>query len=116
MGWVQKNLAENESHNYPNMCAKFGCDPTVVSKKRGGGGTDRQTKKTAASYSRYEIRTISSFDCVTSGITEYHINAISVAFILFGFRSSFEFGVYSGSMLQNPKLSDRVLSMLIINA
>ena len=27
---------------YPNMCAKFGCGPTVVSKK--GGGTDRQTK------------------------------------------------------------------------
>ena len=35
-------LAENESHIYPNMCAKFGCGPTVVSKK--GGGTDRQTK------------------------------------------------------------------------
>ena len=28
-------LAENESHIYPNMCAKFGCGPTVVSKKRG---------------------------------------------------------------------------------
>ena len=24
------------------MCAKFGCGPTVVSKKKGGGGTDRQ--------------------------------------------------------------------------
>ena len=35
-------LAENESHIYPNMCAKFGCGPTVVSKKE--GGTDRQTK------------------------------------------------------------------------
>ena len=34
------------------MCAKFGCGPTVVSKKR--GGTDRQTKKTAALYSRCE--------------------------------------------------------------
>ena len=36
------------------MCAKFGCGPTVVSKK--GGGTDRQTDKqreTAALYSRY---------------------------------------------------------------
>ena len=32
------------------MCAKFGCGPMVVSKKR--GGTDRQTKKTAALYSR----------------------------------------------------------------
>ena len=32
------------------MCAKFGCGPTVVSKK-GGGGTDRQTE-TAALYSR----------------------------------------------------------------
>ena len=38
-------LAENVSHIYPNMCAKFGYDPTVVSKK--GGGTDRQTKKTS---------------------------------------------------------------------
>ena len=35
------------------MCAKFGCGPTVVSKKGGGGvQTDRQTKKTAALYSR----------------------------------------------------------------
>ena len=33
------------------MCDKFGCGPTVVSKKK-GGGTDRQTKKTAALYSR----------------------------------------------------------------
>ena len=37
-------LAENESNIYPNMCAKVGCGPTVVSKKR-GGGTDRQTDK-----------------------------------------------------------------------
>ena len=41
-------LVENESHIYPNMCAKFGCGPTVVSKKV--GGTDGQTKKTAALY------------------------------------------------------------------
>ena len=53
LGWAGSHffLAENESHIYPNMCAKFGCGPTVVSKK-GGGGTDRQTKKTAALYSR----------------------------------------------------------------
>ena len=41
------NLDENESHIYPNMCAKFGCGPTVVS-KRGGGvqtGRHRQTDK-----------------------------------------------------------------------
>ena len=39
-------LAENESHIYPNICAKFGCGPTVVSKKKGGidRQTDRQTK------------------------------------------------------------------------
>ena len=34
------------------MCAKFGCGPTVVSKKREGVQTDRETKKTAALYSR----------------------------------------------------------------
>ena len=34
-------LGENDSHMYPNMRAKFGCDPTVVSKK---GGGYRQTK------------------------------------------------------------------------
>ena len=39
-------FAEDESHIYPNMCAKFGCGPTVVSK--GGGGTDRQTKGTCS--------------------------------------------------------------------
>ena len=36
-------LAENESHIYPNMCAKFGYGPTVVSEKK--RGTDRQTDK-----------------------------------------------------------------------
>ena len=46
-------LAENECHIDPNMCAKFGCGPTVVSKKGGGVQTDRQTKKTAALYSRW---------------------------------------------------------------
>ena len=42
------------------MCAKFGCGPTVVSEKKGGGGyrqtdrqADRQTKISAALYSRY---------------------------------------------------------------
>ena len=43
-------LAENESHIYPNMCAKFGCGPTVVSKKK-GAQTDRQ-RETAAFYNR----------------------------------------------------------------
>ena len=45
------------------MCAKFGCGPTVVSKKR-GGGTDRQTKKTAALYRLY-IYVMVSFVTVT---------------------------------------------------
>ena len=37
-------LAGNKSHIYPNMCAKFGCGPTVVSKKkRGYRHTDRHT-------------------------------------------------------------------------
>ena len=44
VGWVKFFLAENESHIYPNMCAKFGCGLTVVSKKRGYRQTDRQTK------------------------------------------------------------------------
>ena len=30
---------------YPNMCAKFGCVPTVVSKRGGHRQTDRQTDK-----------------------------------------------------------------------
>ncbi len=38
-------ISQNESRIYPNMCAKFGCGPTVVS-KRGEGyrQTDRQRK------------------------------------------------------------------------
>ena len=44
-------LAENESHIYPNMCAKFGCAPTVVSKK--GVQTDIQGD-TATLYSRLD--------------------------------------------------------------
>ena len=51
MGWGGSIfLAENESHIYPNICAKFGCGPMVVSKKGGGVQTDRQTKKTPALY------------------------------------------------------------------
>ena len=36
-------LGEGQSHTYPNMCAKFGRGPTVVSEKR-GVQTDTQTK------------------------------------------------------------------------
>ena len=38
-------LAENESHIYPNICAKFGCGSTVVSKRGGYRQTDRQTDR-----------------------------------------------------------------------
>ena len=38
-------LAENESHIYPNMCSKFGCGPTVVSKKGGDRQTDKRTRQ-----------------------------------------------------------------------
>ena len=48
--WVNF-LDENESHIYPNMCAKFGCGPTVVSKKLGYRQTDRQ-RETADLYNR----------------------------------------------------------------
>ena len=48
-------IADNESHIYPNMCAKFGCGPTVVSEKKGGGvRTDRQ-REAAALYDIYYI-------------------------------------------------------------
>ena len=42
--------AGNESHIYPNMCAKFGCGPTVVSKRGGGVQIDRQTDKDVCSF------------------------------------------------------------------
>ena len=47
LGWAGSIfLAENESHICPNMCAKFGCGPRVVSKKKGGGvQTDRQADR-----------------------------------------------------------------------
>ena len=32
-------LGANESHIYPNMCAIFGCGPTVVSREKGGTDT-----------------------------------------------------------------------------
>ena len=37
-------LGESQSHIYPNVCAKFGCGTTVVSKKR-GVQTHTQTDK-----------------------------------------------------------------------
>ena len=53
LGWAGSIfLADNKSHIYPNMCAKFGCGLTVVSKKK--GGTDRQ-RDTAALYSRFTV-------------------------------------------------------------
>ena len=58
LGWARSIfLAQNESRIYPNMWAKFGCGPTVVSKKKGGyrqtdRQADRQTKISAALYSR----------------------------------------------------------------
>ena len=44
LGWVNF-LGESQSRIYPNMCAKFGCGLTVVSKKGGGGyrHTDKGT-------------------------------------------------------------------------
>ena len=49
LGWVgQFFLGESQSRIYPNMCAKFGCGPTVLSKKWGiqtDRQTDRQTNK-----------------------------------------------------------------------
>ena len=36
-------LGESQSRVYPNMCAKFGCGPTVVSKKRAYRQTDKGT-------------------------------------------------------------------------
>ena len=51
MGWVIF-LGESQSRIYLNMCAKFGCGPRVVSKKKGRyRQTDRQ-RETAALYSR----------------------------------------------------------------
>ena len=50
LGWVgQFVVGESQSRIYPNMCAKCGCGPTVVSKR--GVQADRQ-RGTAALYSR----------------------------------------------------------------
>ena len=47
LGWVGSFfLGESQSRIYPNICAKFGCGPTVESKK-GGVQTDRQTDRQA---------------------------------------------------------------------
>ena len=36
-------LGDSQSRSYPNTCAKFGCGPTVVSKKEGDRQTDKGT-------------------------------------------------------------------------
>ena len=83
-------LAENESHIYPNMCAKFGCGPTVVSKRWGEGvQTDRQTKKTAALYSRSVSEEISVFHvCLLVTIRLIVVVVLAVA------RSKFQHSQY----------------------
>ena len=64
-------LAQNESRIYPNMCAKFGCGPTVVSKKKGGyRQADRQTKISAALYIVYIRTKYRSSHCHWSIITK----------------------------------------------
>ena len=48
------------------MCAKFGCGPTVVSKKRGGVQPDRQ-RDTVALYSRLHLLCV-KFEIVNKAI------------------------------------------------
>ena len=54
-------LGESQSRIYPNMCAKFCCGPTVVSKIKEGVQTDRQ-RDTADFYSRCD-RILVKFNC-----------------------------------------------------
>ena len=62
------------------MCAKFGCGPTVVSEKKGGEyrQTDRQTKKTAALYSRYHMYLLSK----KTRITQKVVKLISIVVLI----------------------------------
>ena len=72
-------LAENESHIYPNMCAKFGYGPTVVSMK---GGYRHTAKGTLHVYMLTPTHIIKcpaelNFDCMilimalpSTGVTE----------------------------------------------
>ena len=51
-------LGANESHIYPNMCAIFGCGPTVVSREKGAQ---------------------SPTDTLTAGMNGYRITSMAVA-------------------------------------
>ena len=76
-------LAENESHIYPNMCAKFGCGPTVVSK----GGvvqiytqTNRQTEKQTNRQTDRHIGTLQLYtvdDCTFTFQMHYELLSIN---------------------------------------
>ena len=46
VGWVNF-LVESQSRIYPKMCAKFGCGPTVESRKKGRVQTERQSDTAA---------------------------------------------------------------------
>ena len=57
-------LGESQSRIYPNMCAKFGCGPTVVSRRRwGGGGGYRQTGEGTLQLYIVDERLYGAFEC-----------------------------------------------------
>ena len=70
-GLGQFFLAENESHIYPNMCAKFGCGPTVVSRKKMGIQTDRQRKLQLYIVDTTEVGYLTHFNCKVRYFFEY---------------------------------------------
>ena len=72
-------LAENVSHINPNMCAKFGCGPMVVS-KRGGVQTDRQTKKLQLYIVDYMLDpyfVCNTYECFAHYIGSHHCITVS---------------------------------------
>ena len=60
------------------MCAKFGCGPTVVSKKWGGGGTDRQRDNGKLQLYIYLKETISScMKRIARGLRDHQVDTLS---------------------------------------
>ena len=71
------------------MCAKFGCGPTVVSKK-GGGGTDRQTDRQADRQTKISATLYSRCGrnvCLRVSVCASYVHANVYAYVCVGARA-----------------------------
>ena len=74
-------LGSNQSHIYPNMCARCACCPTVVSKKGGGTDSHSHRQRDIAAYSIFNTESMLSIQLpVPTGYASTYLTRIASLF------------------------------------